>query len=120
LRDQELAYQLSLAIENVYLVRFALRQSDKPGSSQSHWRRDANSPLEHAASQSGQANHPSANETGLNVSHHTASLRRAGRSFFLDILFHRALSRFFANQEGVLTNVRVKYILAPQTVGSLS
>jgi hypothetical protein len=30
LRDQELAYQLSLAIENLYLVRLALRQSDKP------------------------------------------------------------------------------------------
>jgi hypothetical protein len=29
LRDQELAYQLSLAIENLYLVRLALRQSDK-------------------------------------------------------------------------------------------
>jgi hypothetical protein len=33
LRDQELAYQLSLAIENLYLVRLALRQSDKPESS---------------------------------------------------------------------------------------
>ncbi|HXM22958.1 MAG TPA: hypothetical protein VN948_16990 [Terriglobales bacterium] len=33
LRDQELAYQLSLAIENVYLVRLALRQGDKPESS---------------------------------------------------------------------------------------
>jgi hypothetical protein len=29
LRDEELAYQLSLAIENVYLVRLALRRSDK-------------------------------------------------------------------------------------------
>lgn len=27
---QELAYQLSLVIENAYLVRLALRQSDKP------------------------------------------------------------------------------------------
>jgi hypothetical protein len=33
LRDQELAYQLSLAIETLYLVRLALRQSDKPESS---------------------------------------------------------------------------------------
>jgi integrase len=33
LRDQELAYQLGLAIENAYLVRLALRQSDKPESS---------------------------------------------------------------------------------------
>jgi hypothetical protein len=33
LRDQELAYQLSLAIENLYLVRLALRQGDKPKSS---------------------------------------------------------------------------------------
>jgi hypothetical protein len=33
LRDQELAYRLSPVIENLYLVRLALRQSDKPESS---------------------------------------------------------------------------------------
>ena len=33
LRDQELAYQLSLAIEKAYLVRLALRWSDRLKSS---------------------------------------------------------------------------------------
>jgi hypothetical protein len=33
LRDQELAYQLSLALENVYLVRLALQWSEKPEAS---------------------------------------------------------------------------------------
>ena len=47
-------------------------------------------PLESATSQSGQTNHPSENETGLDVSHHTPHLSEGrGEVFFLDILFHR-------------------------------
>jgi hypothetical protein len=47
-------------------------------------------PLESAASQSGQTNNPSENETGLDVSHHThVSPEGRGKYFFLDILFHR-------------------------------
>jgi hypothetical protein len=48
------------------------------------------SPLKSAAMQSGQTNHPSKNEVGLDVSHHI-HLSPEGRAkyFFLDILFHR-------------------------------
>jgi hypothetical protein len=52
------------------------------------------SPLESAASQSDETNHPSKNEVrnevGLDVSHHThVSPEGRGKYFFLDILFHR-------------------------------
>src|ERR1017187_1422142 len=48
------------------------------------------SPLKHAASQSNETNHPSKNETGLDVSHHThVSPEGRGKYCFLDILFHR-------------------------------
>jgi hypothetical protein len=48
------------------------------------------SPLKSAAMQSGQTNHPSQNEVGLDVSHHAhLSLEGRGKYFFLDILFHR-------------------------------
>jgi hypothetical protein len=48
------------------------------------------SPLKSAAMQSGQTNHPSQNEVGLDVSHHIhLSLEGEGKYFFLDILFHR-------------------------------
>jgi hypothetical protein len=48
------------------------------------------SPLKSAAMQSGQTNHPSQNEVGLDVSHHIhLSLEGRGKYFFLDILFHR-------------------------------
>ena len=48
------------------------------------------SPLESAASQSGQTNNPSENEAGLDVSHHTdVSPEGRRENFFLDILFHR-------------------------------
>jgi hypothetical protein len=47
------------------------------------------SPLESAASQSGQTNNPSAKETGQDASHHThVSPEGRGKNFFLDILFH--------------------------------
>ena len=48
------------------------------------------SPLKSAAMQSGQTNHPSKNEVGLDVSHHI-HLSPEGRAkyFLLDILFHR-------------------------------
>src|ERR1039458_5675457 len=47
-------------------------------------------PLESAASQSDETNHPSKNEVGLDVSHHThVSPEGRGKYFFLDILFHR-------------------------------
>jgi hypothetical protein len=48
------------------------------------------SPLKSAAIQSGQTNHPSKNEVGLDVSHHIhLSLEGKGKYFSLDILFHR-------------------------------
>jgi hypothetical protein len=48
------------------------------------------SPLKSAAIQSGQTNHPSKNEMGLDASHHIhLSPEGTGESFFLDILFHR-------------------------------
>jgi|GEM_PF-979776 len=49
------------------------------------------SPLQCAAIQSGQTNHPSKNnEVGLDVSHHIhLSLEGRGKYFFLDILSHR-------------------------------
>jgi hypothetical protein len=48
------------------------------------------SPPKSAAIQSGQTNHPSKNEVGLDVSHHIhLSLEGKGKYFFLDILFHR-------------------------------
>jgi hypothetical protein len=48
------------------------------------------SPLKCAAIQSGQTNHPSKNEVGLDVSHHIhLSPEGRGKYFFLDILFHR-------------------------------
>ena len=48
------------------------------------------SPLKSAAMQSGQTNHPSQNEAGLDVSHHIhLSLEGREKYFFLDILFHR-------------------------------
>jgi hypothetical protein len=48
------------------------------------------SPLKSAAMQSGQTNHPSQNEVGLDVRHHIhLSLEGRGKYFFLDILFHR-------------------------------
>jgi hypothetical protein len=48
------------------------------------------SPLKSAAIQSGQTNHPSKNEVGLDVSHHIhLSPEGKGKYFFLDILFHR-------------------------------
>ena len=40
------------------------------------------SPLQSATSQSGRTNHPSENETGPDVSHHTRISPRAGRSLF--------------------------------------
>ena len=47
------------------------------------------SPLESAASQSGQTNNPSEKETGLDASHHTDfSPEGRGENFSLDILFH--------------------------------
>ena len=47
-------------------------------------------PLERAASQSDETNHPSKNEVGLDVSHHThVSPEGRGKYFFLDILSHR-------------------------------
>jgi hypothetical protein len=49
------------------------------------------SPLKSAAMQSGQTNHPSQDEVGLDVSHHIhLSLGGEGKYFFLDILFHSA------------------------------
>jgi hypothetical protein len=51
------------------------------------------SPLKSAAMQSGQTNHPSKNEVGLDVSHHIhLSPEGRGKYFFLDILFHRTSS----------------------------
>ena len=48
------------------------------------------SPLESAAGQSDETNHPSKNEVGLDVSHHThVSPEGRGKYFFLDILSHR-------------------------------
>jgi hypothetical protein len=48
-------------------------------------------PLERAAGQSDETNHPSKNEVGLDVSHHIhLSLEGRGKYFFLDILFHSA------------------------------
>jgi hypothetical protein len=48
------------------------------------------SPLKSAAMQSGQTNHPSKNEVGLDVSHHIhLSPEGRGKYFVLDILFHR-------------------------------
>jgi hypothetical protein len=47
------------------------------------------SPLQSATSQSGRTNHPSENETGPDVSHHTRTSEGRGEVFFLDILFHR-------------------------------
>ncbi|MFZ0898125.1 MAG: hypothetical protein WAN21_02375 [Candidatus Sulfotelmatobacter sp.] len=48
------------------------------------------SPLESAASQSGQTNNPSRYETGLDASHHIhVSSEGRGKYFFLDILFNR-------------------------------
>ena len=48
------------------------------------------SPLKSAAMQSGQTNHPSKNEVGLDVSHHIhLSPEGRGKYFSLDILFHR-------------------------------
>jgi len=45
------------------------------------------SPLESAASQSGQTNNPSKNEAGLDASHHTRIFPRGrGEVFFLDIV----------------------------------
>src|ERR1039457_262235 len=46
------------------------------------------SPLECAASQSGQTNNPSKSVVGLDVSHYTLPEGRR-EAFFLDILFHR-------------------------------
>ena len=47
-------------------------------------------PLERAAGQSDETNHPSKNEVGLDVSHHIhVSPEGRGKYFFLDILFHR-------------------------------
>jgi hypothetical protein len=40
------------------------------------------SPLESAASQSGQTNNPSKNEVGLDASHHTRIFPRGGEKFF--------------------------------------
>ena len=45
------------------------------------------SPLESAASQSGQTNNPSEHEVGLDASHHTRVFSRGGRSFFLTSSF---------------------------------
>jgi hypothetical protein len=48
------------------------------------------SPLKSAAIQSGQTNHPSKNEVGLDVSHHIhVSPEGRGKYFVLDILSHR-------------------------------
>ena len=47
-------------------------------------------PLERAAGQCDETNHPSMNEVGLDVSHHIhLSLEGRGKYFFLDIHFHR-------------------------------
>ena len=58
-------------------------------------------PLKRAAGQSDETNHPSKNEVGLDVSHHThVSPEGRGKYFSLDILSHRigrALWRYFAN-----------------------
>ena len=39
-------------------------------------------PLERAAGQSDETNHPSKNEVGLDVSHHTRISQRGGEKFF--------------------------------------
>jgi len=51
-------------------------------------------PLERAAGQSGQTNHPSKNEVGLDVSHHIhVSPEGRGKYFFLDILSPKTCSQ---------------------------
>jgi len=58
------------------------------------------SPLKSAAIQSGQTNHPSKNEVGLDVSHHIhLSLEGKGKYFFLDILFHRMSAMAILRQQ---------------------
>jgi hypothetical protein len=59
------------------------------------------SPLKSAAIQSGQTNHPSKNEVGLDVSHHIhLSPEGKGKYFFLDILFHRVSVMAILRQRG--------------------
>jgi hypothetical protein len=63
------------------------------------------SPLKSAAMQSGQTNHPSQNEVGLDVSHHIhLSLEGRGKYFFLDILFHRMSAIAMSRQPSVVAS----------------
>src|ERR1035441_9080538 len=75
------------------------------------------SPLESAASQSGQTNNPSENETGLDVSHHThVSPEGGGKYFSLDILFHRM--SVMAMFQPLLASQRHAMILNPCAIVS--
>ena len=57
-------------------------------------------PLERAAGQSDETNHPSKNEVGLDVSHHIhVSPEGRGKYFFLDILFHRMSAMTMLRQQ---------------------
>ena len=73
------------------------------------------SPLKSAAIQSGQTNHPSKNEVGLDVSHHIhLSPEGRGKYFFLDILFHRmsVIGMFRQSSGAALTNHCQKFLIA--------
>ena len=72
------------------------------------------SPLKSAAIQSGQTNHPSKNEVGLDVSHQArTSPEGRGKYFFLDILFHRSVIGMFRQSSGAaLTNHCQKFLIA--------
>ena len=66
------------------------------------------SPLKSAAMQSGQTNHPSQNEVGLDVSHHIhLSLEGRGKYFFLDILFASKILLKEAGQAGSILENRI-------------
>jgi hypothetical protein len=68
------------------------------------------SPLKSAAIQSGQTNHPSKDQVGLDVSHHI-HLSPEGRRkyFFLDILFHRM------SEAGIFRQPRADFSFAVPT-----
>jgi hypothetical protein len=64
------------------------------------------SPLKNAAMQSGQTNHPSQNEVGLDVSHHAhLSPEGRGKYFFLDILFHRMSANAIFQQSAQIASL---------------
>jgi len=66
------------------------------------------SPLKSAAIQSGQTNHSSKNEVGLDVSHHIhLSLEGKGKYFFLDILFHRMSANIITYERNTLHERKV-------------